>query len=180
LVRDGVRDVVAKQWAKAMEDAGLKGLTIGNWESRVGPMIGMFSAGLPVKPIPLLKALQRHVTSLVMESVEWLDSTAEMSTEQLEPVVSGMMLRTLESLAALEDNLVKAEGAVCAAKAVCEAVEAESSLRAPILTAYGVGRGGSLYVSSKDRIRLLRAAASIGGCEKAFPCSHPTTPHQEL
>jgi len=186
-VRETVSKVVAEQWATAVAGAGLQGLTLGNWEQRVGPMVGMLGMGLGVKPVPLLKATQTHATKLVGQAVLWLEKNNHLSQEQMQSSVHALLSSLLAKLASVDALLATTEkGKDCQARVVCRAVQTEHSMRAPIVAAFAVARSSALAAASAHRVTVLRAAAASKDCAKLFRCEaldaapHHDPDHEEL
>ncbi|KAF2344366.1 hypothetical protein FHG87_024878, partial [Trinorchestia longiramus] len=150
------------------------GVTLSNWPQILGPMISMGAAGLPVQPVPLLSALQEHVTDLLRNSSLQLQQLRGLPLKEVVPKLEYELGSLLHHLGNVEHHLSRRQGhdTSCIAQVVCIAAQREAGLKAAILTSYSVGRGVSVVTSAVPaRLEVLRASAHTGDCMTAFPCA---------
>jgi len=178
-VRNEYFDLVSSKLKTSLEDSGFKGWTLENWKEKAGPLIGIFTQGLPIKPIPLLEATQGYITQWMTLVDKMFDEFDKLSTEEMKKITEEEIADLLATIAKTDGDLnqLKTKPAECRAQVVCQVVSDEGPIRTPLMAAISFGRAISLRSENmRNQVLLLSALAPPRPCKEVFPCQA----HQEL
>lgn len=171
--RTAVAGVLGAQIRQGLESVGIQGVTLSNWEQKLGPMIGMATRGLP-SPTPLLRAAQTHAAGLLAEAAAKLAAWERLDMIDLTAGVEAVLTTVLQRLGSVERYMAQQDGRPtdCVAQVACRAVQKEPSLRAPFVGAYALWRGSTVAPAGPEALlRVARAlVAPPGPCQAQFPC----------
>jgi len=171
--RAAVAGVLGAQIRQGLDSVGIQGVTLKNWDSKLGPMIGMAARGLP-SPVPLMKAAQTHAQALLTEAGERLEAWERLDMIDLTAEVEAVLRNSLQRLGSVERYMVLQKGRPvdCVAQVACRAMQKEPPLRAPVVGAYAMWRGWALAPTGpKSPLKVARALVSPPSpCQALFPC----------